>query len=48
MKRYHTQKENLKTFFLKFEGKVCFTFDILTSLTHTSFLCITAHYIDIE
>ena len=47
MKRYHTQRENLKTFFL-FEGKVCLTYDIWTSLTHTGFLCITTHYIDSE
>ena len=49
MKKYHTQRENLKTFFfLKFEGKVCLTSDIWPSLTHTGFLCITAHYIDSE
>ena len=48
MKRYHTQRENFKTFFFKFEGKICLTSDIWISLTHTGFLCITAHYIDSE
>ena len=34
--------------FTNFEGRICLTSDIWTSLTHSGFLCITAHYIDNE
>ena len=49
IKNFETQKENFKFFFFaNFEGKICLTFDIWTFLTHSGFLCITAHYIDNE
>ena len=48
MKKFYTQKEILKFFFANFEGNICLTSDIWTSLTHTDFLCIIAHYIDNE
>ena len=48
MKKNYTQKEILKFFFANFEGNICLTSNIWTSLTHTGFLCITAHYIDNE
>ena len=43
----HKKKLNF-FFFANFEGNICLTSDIWTSLTHTGFLCITAHYIDNE
>ena len=46
MEKFNTQKEIFKKFFANFEGTICLTTDIWTSLTHTGFLCITAHYID--
>ena len=48
MKKFYTQKEIFKFFFANFEGNICLTSDIWTSLTHTGFLYITAHYIDNE
>ena len=48
MKKNYTQKEILKFFFANFEGNICLTSDISTSLTYTGFLCITAHYIGNE
>ena len=42
-------KKKLKNFFFaNFEGNICLTSDIWASLTHTGFLCITAHNIDNE
>ena len=40
IKNFETQKENLKFFFANFEGRICLTSDIWTSLTHCGFLCI--------
>ena len=48
MKKFQTERENLKKYFANFEGKICLAFDILTSLMHRGFLCITAHYTDSE
>ena len=48
MKKFQTERENLKQYFANFEGKICLTSDIWTSLMHRGFLCITAHYIDSE
>ena len=48
MKKFQTKRENFKKYFANFEGKFCLTYDILTSLMHRDFLCITAHYIDSE
>ena len=48
IKNFETQKENFKFFFANFEGRICLTFDIWTSLIHSGFLCITTHYIDNE
>ena len=48
MKKFQTERENLKQYFTNFEGKICLTSDIWTSLMHRGFLCITAHYIDSE
>ena len=48
MKKFQTERENLKQYFAKFEGKNCLTYNIWTSLMHIGFLCITAHYIDSE
>ena len=48
MKKFQTERENLKKYFANFEGKFCLTSDIWTSLMHRCFLCITAHYIDSE
>ena len=42
------KKKILKFFFANFEGRICLTSDIWTSLTHSNFLCITTHYIDNE
>ena len=46
MKKFQTERENFKIYFANFEGKICLTYDIWTSLMHRGFLCITAHYID--
>ena len=48
MKKFQTERENFKKYFTNFEGKICLTYDIWTSLMHRGFLCITAHYIDSE
>ena len=48
MKKFQTERENFKKYFANFEGKICLTYDIWTSLMHIDFLCITAHYIDSE
>ena len=48
MKKFQTERENLKKYFTNFEGKICLTSDIWTSLMHKGFLCITAHYINSE
>ena len=48
MKNFQTERENFKKYFANFEGKICLTSDIWTSLIHRGFLCITAHYIDSE
>ena len=48
MKKFQTERENLKQYFAKFEGKICLTSDIWISLMHKGFLCINAHYIDSE
>ena len=48
MKKFQTERENLKQYFANFEGKICLTSDIWTFLMHRGFLCITAHYIDSE
>ena len=48
MKKFQTERENLKQYFANFEGKICLTYDIWTSLMHRDFLCITAQYIDSE
>ena len=48
MKKFQTKRENLKQYFANFEGKICLTSDIWTSLMHRGFLCITVHYIDSE
>ena len=48
MKKFQAERENLKKYFVNFEGKTCSTSDIWTSLIHKGFLCITAHYIDSE
>ena len=48
MKKFQTERENFKKYFVNFERKNCLTYDILTSLMHIGFLCITAHYIDSE
>ena len=46
MKKFQTERENFKKYFANFEGKICLTYDIWTSLIHTVFLCLTTHYID--
>ena len=48
IKKFQTERKNLKKYFANFEGKICLTSDILTSLMHRGFLCITVHYIDSE
>ena len=48
MKKFQTERENLKQYFANFEGKICLISDIWTSLMHRGFLCISAHYIDSE
>ena len=48
MKKFQTERENFKKYFENFEGKICLTYDIWTSLMHRCFLCITAHNIDSE
>ena len=48
MKKFQTKIENFKKYFSNFEGKICLTFDIWTSLMHIGFLCITTHYINSE
>ena len=48
MKKFQTERENFKKYFANFERKNCLTSDILISLMHRDFLCITAHYIDSE
>ena len=48
MKKFQTERENLKQYFTNFEGKICLIYDIWTSLMHRGFLFITAHYIDSE
>ena len=44
----HKKKIQIFFFCANFEGRICLTSDIWTSLTHSGFLCITAHYIDNE
>ena len=48
MKKFQIERENSKKYFANFEGKICLTSDIWTSLMHIGFLYITAHYIDSE
>ena len=48
MKKFQTERENLKQYFTNFERKICLTSDIWISLMHRCFLCITSHYIDSE
>ena len=37
MKKFQTERENLKQYFANFEGKICLTSDIWTSLMHRGF-----------
>ena len=48
MKKFQIEQENLKQYFANFEGKICLTSNIWTSLMHRGLLCITARYIDSE
>ena len=48
MKIFQTERENFKKYLAIFEGKICLTYDIWTSLMYKCFLCITTHYIDSE
>ena len=48
MKKFQTKRENFKKYFINFEGKICLTYDIWTSLMHRGFLYITAHYIEVN
>ena len=48
MKKFQTERENFKKYFANFEGEICLTSDIWTSLMHRGSLCINVHYIDSE
>ena len=37
MKKFQTKRENFKKYFVNFEGKICLTSDIWTSLMHRGF-----------
>ena len=41
MKKFQTERENFKKYFANFEGKICLTSDIWTSLMHRGFFCET-------
>ena len=46
MKKYETEKENLKQQLAQIPGRVCLTFDCWTSCTNIGFISLTAHYVD--
>ena len=48
MKKFQTEGENFKKYFVNFEEKFYLTSDIWNPLMHRNFLCITAHYINSE
>ena len=43
MKKFQTERENFKKYFTNFEGKICLTSNIWTSLMHRGFLYIIVH-----
>ena len=47
-KVYNEQKKNLKDHLSKLHGRICLTFNLWTSYTNKGYLCLTAHYVDLD
>ncbi|XP_010430867.1 PREDICTED: zinc finger BED domain-containing protein RICESLEEPER 2-like [Camelina sativa] len=45
-KFYETETENLKTELANLPGRISFTSDLWTAITHEGYMCLTAHYVD--
>jgi len=48
LKIYESEKQKLRKILNDFPGRVCLTTDLWKAITIEGYLCLTAHYIDVE